>query len=523
MKNRFTLLFLCLGITYSLFSATSQYTLSLRDDPSSSVVVGWSGDNGSVYFGTIDQGTNYALYPNQQASDRTATAHGITRRFVRLTGLQPNTTYYFVIRDANNQVSARFKFKTLSNNSSDPVSFISGGDTRDGFKIFGNYVEDCPSGSCLEQKRKGNRLVAKLRPDFVAFNGDFVMNQVTSNTTAEWNEWLTDWQLTITSDGRMFPMTFTQGNHEDNQDMYNLFDVPMEEYYSLSINNGLVQFYMLNSELNACSNAAQLSWFTNDLINHTNTANDPSWKFVQYHIPTFAMGNSYGLVNDQLSCWVNLFEQYGVKLAMESHTHITKWSYPCVANSAETDFELNANGIVYIGEGQWGAPHRTLDFTGGNQKSYVRDQAVFDNFYYIKVTPAQATIQSIPFDGNENIQASTSDEIGKDLPVGVTTWNPSNGNSIILSNPNAGLMDKKEIAASLSPNPAQKTIAISSKSNLIGAKIELYNALGKFIKRDEVKTNGAFILNIEELPAGQGQLIIKYTDGRIETLRFIKI
>jgi uncharacterized membrane protein len=519
--NRFILLF-TVFLSTQLIAATSQYTLSLRDNPSNSIVIGWSGDNGTVYYGTTDYSTNYASYPNSQVTDRTASAHGITRRFVRLSGLLPKTTYYFVIRDANNQVSARFKFITLSDNPMDPVTFISGGDTRDGFKIFGQYVEDCPSGSCLEQKRKGNRLVAKLRPDFVAFNGDFVMNQVTSNTMNEWNEWLNDWQLTNAADGRMFPMTFTQGNHEDNQDMYNLFDVPVEEYYSLSINNGLIQLYLLNSELNACSNTAQLNWFSNDLMNHTGTANDPYWKFVQYHIPTFAMGNSYGLVSDQMTCWVSLFEQYGVKLVTESHTHITKWTYPCVANSGGNDFQTDANGIVYIGEGQWGAPHRTLDFTGANQKSYIRNQDVFDNFFYIRVTPVQATIQTIPFDGNENVAASASDEMGKVLPNGVATWNPSNGNTVVLQNPGAGVPTINTVKASISPNPAQKVIEIKSSVSLADAKLELYNGLGKMVKKEEIKSNGTYTLNIEDLAPGQGQLVIKYKNGRIETIRFVK-
>lgn len=228
---------IALLIGLNLNAATSQYTLSFRDDPSNSIVVGWSGDNGTVYYGTTDFGTTYASYPNNKITDRTASAHGINRKFARLSNLLPNTLYYFVVRDAGGTVSARFKFKTLSDNPNDPIAFISGGDTRDGFKVFGSYVESCPSGNCVEQKRKGNRLVAKIRPDFVAFNGDFIMNQVTSNTLTEWNEWLNDWQLTISTDGRMYPMTFTQGNHEDNQDVYNLFDVPMEEYYAINVNN----------------------------------------------------------------------------------------------------------------------------------------------------------------------------------------------------------------------------------------------------------------------------------------------
>lgn len=523
-KSIFSALLFLILAPFFVQAATSQYTLSYRDNPGTTIVIGWSGDNGTVHFGTTDFGTNANSYPNQQGTDRQATAHGINRKFVRLTGLTPNTTYYFVIKDVNNQVSARFKFVTLSNNPNDPVSFISGGDTRDGFKVFGAYVEDCPSGNCLEQKRKGNRLVAKIRPDFIAFNGDFVMNQVTSNTNAEWNEWLNDWQLTISTDGRMYPMTFTQGNHEDNADMYNLFDIPIEEYYSLSIHNGLLRLYMLNSELNACSNAQQLTWLTNDLQTHTNTANDPTWKFVQYHIPTFAMGNSYGLVGDQMSCWVNLFEQHNVRLAMESHTHITKWTFPCVANSSDTDFEQNANGIVYIGEGQWGAPHRSLDFTGANQKPYVRAQGVFDNFYFIRVTPQQTTIQSVLFDGNENLTALTSDSLGKQLPGGILVWNPASGNQVVLQNNTGGLNNNgKTLFSKISPNPVVNILNVESKNAMQDAVIEIYNGLGKLVKSETVKSNKKHQIDLTNMPAGQGNVIVKFKDGRIESHTFVKL
>lgn len=517
------LAFILLGIfPRLLFGATSQYTLSYRDNPSTSIVIAWSGDAGTVHFGTTDFGTNAASYPNQQVVDRQVTAHGINRKFVRLTGLTPNTTYYFVIKDINNQTSARFKFVTLSNNPNDPVSFVSGGDTRDGFKIFGSYVEDCPSGNCLEQKRKGNRLVAKIRPDFIAFNGDFVMNQVTSNTNAEWTEWLNDWQLTISNDGRMYPMTFTQGNHEDNQDMYNLFDIPMDEYYVLSINNGLLRLYMLNSELNACSNTQQLNWLTNDLQNYTNTANDPTWKFVQYHIPTFAMGNSYGLVNDQMACWVNLFEQYGIRMAMESHTHITKWSHPCVANSSDTDFELNNDGIVYIGEGQWGAPHRSLDFTGANQKPYIRAQDVFDNFYFIRVSPQQTTIQSVLFDGNDNLTALTSDVLGKELPAGTQVWNPATGNQVVLQNNLNGIQNQSLTSATVYPNPTSDKLIVESKLNLTNATVEIYNGFGKLIKSEVSKVDQKMEIDLKQMPSGHGHVVIKFNSGKIENHFFVK-
>jgi len=512
---------LLLGL--NLNAATNQYTLSFRDDPSNSIVVGWSGDDATVHYGTTDFGTTYASYPSSKTVDRTASAHGINRKFARLSGLTPNTIYYFVVRDAGGTVSARYKFKTLSDNPNDPVAFISGGDTRDGFKVFGSYVESCPSGNCLEQKRKGNRLVAKIRPDFIAFNGDFIMNQVTSNTTAEWTEWLNDWQLTVSTDGRMYPMTFTQGNHEDNQDVYNLFDVPMEEYYAINVNNGLLRLYMLNSELNACSNTAQLDWFTTDLQNYTNTSNPPKWKFVQYHIPTFAMGNGYGLVSDQMSCWVNLFEQYGVKLCMESHTHITKWTLPCKKNSADTDFVPDPEGIVYIGEGNWGAPHRTLDFTGNNTKPYIRDQEVFDNFFYIRVNSNQTTIQCVKFDGEENVTANTSDDLGKELPSNVVLWNPANGNNIVMVNEVIGLNENSISFSSVSPNPTKNFVKVSLSKTSNSGKVLVYNALGKEVLNQKFDNTQEVKVDLEKMNAGTYYLFVKTNEGKVESHRVVKL
>lgn len=510
-------------IGLNLNGATNQYTLSFRDDPSNSIVIGWSGDDATVHYGTTDFGATYTSYPNSKTVDRTATAHGINRKFARLTGLLPNTLYYFVVRDAGGTVSARYKFKTLSDNPNDPVAFISGGDTRDGFKVFGSYVESCPSGNCLEQKRKGNRLVAKIRPDFVAFNGDFIMNQVTSNTTAEWTEWLNDWQLTVSTDGRMYPMTFTQGNHEDNQDIFNLFDIPIEEYYALNINNGLLRLYMLNSELNACSNTAQLDWLTTDLQNNTNTANPPIWKFIQYHIPTFAMGNGYGLVADQMSCWVNLFEQYGVKLCMESHTHITKWTLPCKKNSADTDFVPDPEGIVYIGEGNWGAPHRTLDFTANNAKPYVRDQEVFDNFFYIRVNSNQTTIQCVKFDGEENVTANTSDDLGKELPANAVLWNPSNGNNIVISSQTGGINENAISFSTVSPNPTRNFVKVNLLNTSNSGRILVYNALGKEVINQKFENTQEVKVDLEKMNAGTFYLFVKTNEGKVESHRVIKL
>lgn len=507
----------------SILANTGQYTLTYRDDPATTMVIGWSGDEGTVYYGTSDEGTNFNAYPLNHGVDRIGSAHGHNRKFARLSGLTPNTMYYFVIYDNTGLTSARYKFRTLSDDPSDPVSYITGGDSRDGFKVFGLYVEDCPSGNCLDKRREGNILVSKIRPDFVAFNGDFVMNQITSNTFNEWDQWLNDWQLTISSDGRMYPTMHTQGNHENNQDNFNLFDVPEEEYYALNVNGGLLRLYFLNSEMNACTGTNQLLWLQNDLNLHSSGgAADPTWKFAQYHISTFSMGNGYGLVQEQMDCWVSLFEQYKVSMVSESHSHITKWTYPCKANATNSDFVPDPDGIVYIGEGQWGAPHRELDFPGTSKKSYVKDQGVFDSFFFIKVNQNRTSIQCVKFENVNAVVENTTDALGGNLPTGISIWSPDNGDEIIIENeslsaPNEGDLNEIQVF----PNPAVDEVVLEFPQALTNVKIELYNSLGKLCTSETVSAK-THTLDLTAACSGVNYIYITKANGELQTIKIIK-
>jgi len=95
-------------------AATDKYRVMWRDDPATTMVIGWnqiSGNNPVVHYGTIDHGTNWSAYPNSANVSRSVNSYSMDNRFVRLTGLQPNTAYYFVIRD-NQGISRRLWFKT---------------------------------------------------------------------------------------------------------------------------------------------------------------------------------------------------------------------------------------------------------------------------------------------------------------------------------------------------------------------------------------------------------------------------
>jgi acid phosphatase type 7 len=511
-------------IAMQSMALTKNFSLAYRDDPSTTIVIGWTGDAGTVYYGTTDFGTTYTSYPSTATVARTVTWKGQDRKFVRLTGLTPNTVYYFVVHDAAGQTSQRFKFQTLSDDPNQAYSFISGGDSRQAVTVSGIPVENCPT-DCRTMRQRGFQLVAKFRPDFIAFNGDFVRNTLGIGVNQEWEEWFADLSLSRSVDGKMYPLVLTTGNHEDAADMYNMFDIPQEEYYALNIHGGLTRFYVLNSELNACSNAAQLNWITNDLNAHTGTASEPFWKIVQYHIPTFAMGNGYGLVQDQMNCWIPLLENAGVKVVMESHTHITKWTWPSVKNSGGTDFlRDDVNGIVYIGEGQWGAPHRSLDFTGANQKPYVRAQGVFDSFFWLRVSKDTIEIRNIQFQNVAAVGLLVDDELGSFPPSNVTYWNPTGGSTIYIVRPGSSdVADiKKENRYKVYPVPSNNfvTVDLNTPTN---ATIEVYNSLGKLCEVHN--SNGLNKVNIDllELCNGVNYLYIKTADGHVEHHKLLKV
>ena len=155
MKKLIVLIVILMGL--HTYASNDKYRLTLRGNPSTSIVVGWnqiSGSNPTVYYGTTDFGTNYASYPNSKTPNRTVFYKGMTNTFARLTGLQPNTAYYFVIRDSQG-TSQRFWFKTAPADNS-RLSFIAGGDSRNN----------------RTPRQNANRLVAKLKPHAILFGGD---------------------------------------------------------------------------------------------------------------------------------------------------------------------------------------------------------------------------------------------------------------------------------------------------------------------------------------------------------------
>ena len=409
--------------TPAFLSNTEHYRLIWDNDPSSTATVAWkqiSGANGTVYYGTEDFGRAYTNYPSQKTVDSTGAYRGgeINTCFARLSGLQPDTAYYFVVKD-DAGVSPRYWFLTAPD-SPKPFTFIAGGDSRS------NHTP----------RRKANRMVAKLRPLFVVFTGDMI----NIDDASSWNTWFEHWQETISSDGRMYPLIPHRGNHENggNNNFFQLFDTTAENYYAFSVGGNLLRFYVLNSE--TTEGGDQATWLGSDL---TTNAASHTHLAAGYHKPMRPHNSAKSEGNNEYDAWAQLFYYHGMDLVFEADSHTVKRTWPIKpftgAGSDEDFIRDDTNGTVFTGEGCWGAPLRASD----DPKDWTRDADMLNSFDWVHVYPSYMEFFTVKVDNSDDVGNLQEGDVFS-LPSAIDLWNPANGARVVVNN--HGATDLKSYA-----------------------------------------------------------------------------
>jgi acid phosphatase type 7 len=422
MKARRLFLFLALSFTCSLFYLSAGESarvgghvfyprLMWNNDASTTATIGWSSDadpspDQIVYYDTVDFGEDISKYRQFHKPDAKNSSYGMFQSFARLKGLEPNTKYYFVIASSIAK-SKRYWFETTSQRPQDRISLIAGGDSRNN----------------RDPRRNANLLVSKLRAHAVLFGGDMTA----TGTIDQWREWLEDWQLTISADGRMTPVIITRGNHEvSNSILVNLFDTNAEVYYGVNIGGTLLRVYTLNSESSIAGE--QTTWLEKDLKSN----GDKIWKIAQYHRPIrpHVKGKVEGI--NQYKYWAPLFYMYGMNLVSEADAHTVKSTWPLkpsLEKGNDSGFVRDdKRGTVFIGEGCWGAPLRTND----DDKSWTRNSGKFNHFNWIFLDHHQMIIRTVIVDNAPEVSSLTN-ETRFEIPGGIQIWTPSNGDQIVLA------------------------------------------------------------------------------------------
>lgn len=382
-------------------AVSDKYRLVWNDDPASNITIAWDQHesvNPEVWYGTKDHGRAYWKYSKSKVADRVLDKYEMMTHFAKLTGLMPDTEYYFVIKD-DKGVSNRYWFKTAPDQPK-AFTFVAGGDTKS-------------EGATLEAGRASNRVVAKLRPLFVMFNGDFCSGNGTD--PQRWHLWLRDWhELTTTEDGRMIPIFPVHGNHEngDHANLNYIFNAPYQQndssdiYYSVSFGGDFVHMIALNSSRD--QGGAQRQWLENDLKTHK----DYKLKIAGYHKPMWPHTQSKAEQPYQYNQWAQLFYNYGLTLSFDGDSHLSKITYPLRPDSSSVGAFMgyirdDEKGTMFLGEGSWGAfPRPNDDDKPWTIKSFRGNQVK-----WLHVMPAQNdlpdrvsiyTIVTATYDEEEN-------------------------------------------------------------------------------------------------------------------------
>lgn len=365
-------------------------TWGAGDDPATQMNVIWDqvrGGNATVHYDLYDPAegcpTDLNAYSMDQAPQRITPYRAMNNHFVKVNGLLPDTDYRFVIADSDS-VGECMWFRTAPNTPK-AFTYITGGDTKS-------------SGNALQAGRWSNQMVAKLRPLFVLFTGDFNSGDGTSD--ASWLQWLTDWsEGTKSNDGRMYPILAVHGNHEDGdfEMLYNLFDSGNDDpnqpanysYGSWTFGGNLLHVINLNSQLYLngmqAAHDQQITWLGDDLAVHA----ADTFKIAGYHKPIRPHTSSKA-ENDHELAWADLFDTYGLTIANESDTHNHKFTFP-LRRSDESGNDMgfvrdDENGVLYVGEGSWGATPRA----DNDDKSWTLDSASINQFKWNHLFPASA-------------------------------------------------------------------------------------------------------------------------------------
>ena len=364
---------------------SDKYRLIWNDNPMHTMTIAWNQYEGQplLHYG-LTKATKQTLKPNRSTDYR-----GMHNNFARLTKLKADSQYFFKICTENN-CSELMYFKTAPKDNK-AFTFIAGGDSR-----------SIPRG-----RIRGNILVSKIRPLFIAHGGDYTKN----GTAKEWQRWLDEWQQTKSSDGRMYPLLLTHGNHEnkDHAMLNKLFDVPNVDVYS-KMNFNFLSLYTLNTELengvgyyDMVSKEkwnknkkwdAQTTWFKKTL-----KEDEKKWKIVFYHRPLRPHKKSKAEGELRYLDWSPLFYKHGVQLAIECDSHLVKYTYPLKPDIlGEEGFVVDKeNGTTFIGEGSWGAPTRKND----DDKSWTLDSGSFWQFKLITAMPKKLEVRTVKF-GSED-------------------------------------------------------------------------------------------------------------------------
>jgi hypothetical protein len=339
--------------------------LTWQRDPTTTMTVQWVGAEADaaqrpVWYakkgglGWRTQGYSARRFP---MSD-----HWIFR--AELTGLEPGADYVFRIGTD----SAEQGFRTMPAKDTNPIQFVSGGDSGIG-----------------GPPRYSNRLAAAQAPAFVILGGDLAYENGLAPDV--FLEFLENYSSDVRDGGRLIPLLGCIGNHEVDGGyekprtaapfFYSVFDglFPETGYATLDFGQ-YMSLVLLDTNHTSPIEGAQTDWLERVLKEREECPN----VFVVNHVPAYPSHRAFqgdpdhpGTGASNRKHWVPLFERYNVDAVFEHHDHTYKRTHPLL------DGRPNEKGVLYLGDGSWGRIRKPTDM---DSRPYL---AVASEDYHVSV------------------------------------------------------------------------------------------------------------------------------------------
>jgi len=271
---------------------------------------------------------------------------------VRLTGLRPNTQYFY--RVVVDQEDVEMIGETGA--STEAIAITSEVNT---FQTAPD--QEIPFAFAVISDTQANPKVAEQlssmawedRPSFVLHVGDLVDR---GGKDDDWRDEFFPGMAPLISRVCLFPVL---GNHEDDaRNYYDYMSLPDPEYfYSFKYSNA--EYFMIDSNRNVDPESEQYRWLEKRLAE-----SDATWKFVCHHHPPYSSDeNDYGDLwktnksqrgDVRMRDLTKLYDKYGVDIVWNGHIHSYERTWPLKAGQA-----TDAGGTIYMITGGGGGSLET--------------------------------------------------------------------------------------------------------------------------------------------------------------------
>lgn len=364
-------LFFLFFLPLSLWADLSALYLSWYGNPTSTMAIQWH---------TLDAPQNELFYrpihtdewQSETASFRLLPSTRTLVHAALLSQLTPDTEYEFKIGSD----PSIYRFRTMPENLTRPVSFVVGGEIFDSRKLF----------------RKMAETILTHDPDFIVLGGNIAHANGTnplelqSNSLRHWISFLSEWKRSFaTQNGRIIPFLILPGDEDIRSDDYalffSLFAFPDEQLYRRVDFGGYLTLFLLDSGHFHPIDGPQSYW-----LSHTLPESPKPYRFAVYNEAAYPSYDPYlGSIAKKIRTnWCPLFERFHIQAAFEHHNRAFKRTHPL------KEGQIDESGVVYLGDGCWGAEAQKT-----NDQWYLAKKARRSGVWIVEMSEEKAEMKAI--------------------------------------------------------------------------------------------------------------------------------